>query len=99
MKEMRRFFSVVLVLAGCLMAAPQWFAQTPAAATGQSKPATAPQSSANPFPEDTTDVPVMPSKAAPELPEGTYNGAENAPIPLPDEDLDPVRSPDDPAPL
>jgi tetratricopeptide (TPR) repeat protein len=40
----------------------------------------------------------MPSKATPELPEGTYNGAENAPLPLPGEDLDPVRSPDDPAP-
>jgi tetratricopeptide (TPR) repeat protein len=104
---MRRFFPVALVFSGCLMAAPLWLAQAPVAgdtATGQNKPAgegqqpAASQSSTNPFPEDTSTVPVMPSKAAPDLPEGTYNGAENAPLPLSDEDLDPVRSPDDPAP-
>jgi tetratricopeptide (TPR) repeat protein len=102
---MKRFFPVALVLAGCLAAAPRLLAQAPATDNGQSKPATdsqqpapASQPSANPFPEDTSTVPVMPSKATPELPEGTYNGAENAPLPLPGEDLDPVRSPDDPAP-
>jgi hypothetical protein len=107
---MRSGFSVALVLAGCLVAAPRLLAQAPAgtdpagasqnkpADTGQ-KPATgAPQSSANPFPEDTSTVPVMPSSATPALPEGTYDGAESAGIPLPGEDLDPVRSPDDPAP-
>jgi tetratricopeptide (TPR) repeat protein len=40
----------------------------------------------------------MPSKATPPLPEGTYYGADNSGIPLPGDDLDPVRSPDDPAP-
>jgi tetratricopeptide (TPR) repeat protein len=40
----------------------------------------------------------MPSKTAPALPEGAYSGAENPGIPLPGEDLDPVRSPDDPEP-
>jgi tetratricopeptide (TPR) repeat protein len=102
---MKRFFPVVLVAAGCLMVAPLLLAQAPAAGTGQSKPAPdgqqpapASQPNANPFPEDTSTVPVMPSKAAPELPEGTYNGAENAPLPLPGEDHDPVRSPDDPEP-
>jgi hypothetical protein len=105
---MKRFFPVALLVAGCLMAAPRWFAQAPAAgdaaATGQTKPAgesqppSASQSSANPFPEDTSTVPVMPSTITPELPEGSYNGAENAPLSLPGEDLDPVRSPDDPAP-
>jgi tetratricopeptide (TPR) repeat protein len=104
MEEMRRFFSFALVVVGCLMASPQWFAQAPAAGDGQNKPSgqsqqpTSSPSSANPFPEDTSTVPVMPSKAAPELPDGTYNGADSAPLPLPDEDLDPVRSPDDPAP-
>ena len=107
--KLKRVFSVALCLAGCLVVAPRLCAQTPAsgdpAAAGQAKPAgenqkpaAAPQSSANPFPEDTSTVPVMPSKTAPALPEGTYNGAENAPIPLPGYDLDPVRSPDDPAP-
>ena len=40
----------------------------------------------------------MPSKSTPALPEGTYNGAVNAQASLPGDDLDPVRSPDDPAP-
>ena len=40
----------------------------------------------------------MPSKTTPTLPEGTYNGAESPAIPLPGDDFDPVRSPDDPAP-
>jgi hypothetical protein len=104
---------LVLLLAGCLAVVPQLLAQAQAggdaAATGQSKPAGEGQkpatdasqpgktSSANPFPEDTSTVPVMPSKTAPALPEGTF-GAESAGLPLPGEDLDPVRSPDDPAP-
>jgi len=62
------------------------------------KPAAVPPSSANPFPEDTSTVPVMPTKNTPTLPEGTYNGAAYAPAALPGEDLDPVHSPDDPAP-
>jgi tetratricopeptide (TPR) repeat protein len=106
---MKRIFPIALVLVGCLVgclvAAPLLFAQAPATGTGQSKPAAdsqqpapASQPNANPFPEDTSTVPVMPSKATPELPEGTFNGAENAPLPLPGEDLDPVRSPDDPEP-
>ncbi len=105
---MRRLFSVALVLAGGLAAA-RLPAQTPAAgnpgATGQSapagqsqKPAAVPQSSANPFPEDTSTVPVMPSKNTPALPDGSYYGGDNANIRLPGEDLDPVRSPDDPPP-
>jgi hypothetical protein len=112
-KEMRGFFSVTLLaagcLAGCLTAGPCLLAQAPAAGdstgTGESKPAaesqkpaTASQSSANPFPEDTSTVPVMPSSATPALPQGSYSGAEGAGVPLPGEDLDPVRSPDDPAP-
>jgi hypothetical protein len=106
---MRRILRVALVLAGCLTAPGLLFSQTAPSgdttAPGQSKPAdeskkpaAAPQSSANPFPEDTSTVPVMPSKGTPALPDATYNGAENAPAPLPGDDLDPVRSPDDPAP-
>lgn len=76
------------------------------------KPAGASQSGAgspsgsNSFPEDTSTVPVLPSKGTAVLPDGTDNGANNAPgsgadsgrVALPGEDLDPVRSPDDPAP-
>src|ERR1035437_972249 len=103
---MKRILSVALGLAICLTAARSLLAQAPAGGntTGQKPAAIAPQpktgsqSSANPFPEDTSTVPVMPSKTTSALPEGTYNGAESAAIPLPGEDLDPVRSPDDPAP-
>jgi len=99
---MNRFFPVALVLAGCLGVAPWLIAQAPAggdpAATGQNKPPAASQSSANPFPEDTSAVPVMPSTVTPASPEGSYNAVENAPLRLPGDDLDPVRSPDDPAP-
>lgn len=97
--------SVALVLAACLTAGPRLQAQAPAGTdqanpsdSGQKPAGGAPQSSANPFPEDTTTVPVMPSKSTPALPEGTYDGAASAGVPLPGEDLDPVRSPDDPAP-
>jgi hypothetical protein len=53
----------------------------------------------NQFPEDTGNVPVMPSSGTPALPEGTYGG-DRVPgnIGLPDDDADPVKSPDDPAP-
>ncbi len=111
--KMRWMVIVALLSAGWLAAAPRLLAQAPAGgdapATGQSKPADEGQkpaagaaqpgktSSANPFPEDTSTVPVMPSKSAPALPEGTYS-EENAGLPLPGVDMDPVRSPDDVAP-
>jgi len=95
---MRRGIMIALVMAGFLAAA-RLPAQTPA-----EKPATAQQpgsgssGSANPFPEDTSTVPVMPAKGAPVLPEGAYTGGESAGTPLPGDDSDPVRSPDDAAP-
>jgi len=70
--------------------------------SNSSLPGSTTQSSNNPFPEDTSTVPVMPSKTPPPLPEGTpYHAPESSPVPLvtlPSEDVDPVRSPDDPAP-
>jgi hypothetical protein len=98
---MKRGFWIALVLAGCLAAAPRLFAQTPAggdaAGSGQNKPAGDVKNpgNANPFPEDTSTVPVMPSKATPDLPQGTFNEEESERVPLPGDDLDPVRSPDD----
>ena len=107
---MKRGFAIALVLAGCLMAASRICAQSPAgsgaAGSGQSKPAdqgqkpvgAQQQTGSNPFPEDTSTVPVMPSKGTLVLPEGTYKGDEygSGGVPLPGEDLDPVRSPEDP---
>lgn len=106
--EMKLGFAAALVLAFCLMAASRTDAQAapaqnPPAKPGQ-QPATAPAKPAqsNPFPEDTANVPVMPSSGTPALPPGTYGGEDNAAdsqrIRLPGDDADPVRSPDDPAP-
>jgi hypothetical protein len=101
---MKLFLTYALGLVVCLSASTLLLAQAPAAGDtkGQSKPAgdsqKPPNSSKNPFPEDTSTVPVMPSKKLPLLPEGTYRGEDRAPVPLPNEDVDPVRSPDDPAP-
>jgi hypothetical protein len=108
-RKMKGILSVALLVACCLTAAPRLIAQAPATAgdataPGQKKQPAAPQqatpfqSNANPFPTDTSNVPVLPSKSTPAQPEGTYNAPESAGIPLPGEDLDPIRSPDDPLP-
>ena len=63
------------------------------------KSAAAPQANppagANPFPEDTSSVPVLPSKGTPDLPPGTFGESESERFSLPGDDLDPVRSPDE----
>jgi len=100
---MKRGVLVVLVAAGCLMAAARLSTQaqppqSPPADASQKPPATPPKpTESNPFPTDTNNVPVMPSKDTPSLPEGTYTGAESERVKLPGADLDPVRSPDDAA--
>jgi hypothetical protein len=55
------------------------------------------QSNQNPFPEDTNSVPVMPSKNSPDLPPGVADEAGSGSAPMPSEDVDPVRSPEDAA--
>ncbi len=94
-------------LAAGLTAASQLLAQAPAQngrTAGQHKPADAaqpavpPPANANPFPGDTTNVPVLPSAKTTVLPQQTFDGSEGGGIPLPGDDLDPVRSPDDIAP-
>ncbi len=97
---MRRGCWVALILAGCVGAAWQTRAQAPAgngAGSAQNKPAVS-QPESNPFPEDTSNVPVMPSNTAAALPAGTYTGSDNGAIPMAGDDGDPVRSPDDPPP-
>src|SRR5580698_2701599 len=70
---------------------PSGSAQAP---NGQ-KPKGSPQ--ANPFPDDTNTVPVLPSASSPGTPasDSTDYGSS---IPLPGGDGDPVKSPDDAAP-
>jgi tetratricopeptide (TPR) repeat protein len=112
-KEMNRSLLIVLVLAGGMAAAQGLVAQNPAgtdsSAADKNKPAdsqkpsgAAPQSSANPFPGDTSNVPVLPSKPDQAPPEGANyetrdSDAGNLAV-LPTMDTDPVRSPDDPFP-
>jgi hypothetical protein len=103
---MKRGFSVAFVLAGCLCAASWSHAHVPgdAAQSGQkpangtAQPAPTSPANANPFPEDTSSVPVLPTRDTPAAPEWTHNGADSAGVPLPGGDADPARSPDDPAP-
>lgn len=104
---MKRGITVALVLTGCLMAAQRLSAQTPAggdaAGASSGKPAdsvqktagTQPQTGSNPFPENTSEVPVLRPNAVPA--EESDSGDNNRRVSLPGEDLDPARSPDDSA--
>lgn len=97
---MRRGFSIALLLSGYLACLPALCAQA-LAGDAQKTPASAPQSSSNPFPDDTSTVPVMPSTPTAASPEETSSGDSNEAvsgrISLPSEDYDPIYSPDDPA--
>jgi tetratricopeptide (TPR) repeat protein len=101
---MKRGFSFVLVLGGFLAgipcAMPQLRAQAPAKGDAAQKPAAGAPTSANPFPEDTTNVPVLPAASGPAVP--VSKDEESAPasgkVLFSSDDLDPVRSPDDPEP-
>jgi len=68
--------------------------QTPAPQQpSQAKPPT----NANPFPDDTDSVPVMPTRTPSELAPGAGDASGSGLIPMPPEDADPVRSPEDAA--
>lgn len=71
------------------------------ATSGQSTPPAAQQpartqqqTNSNPFPEDTSSVPIMPSRDTPDIPPSNSNATREQ-IYLPDADFDPVRSPED----
>jgi tetratricopeptide (TPR) repeat protein len=98
----------VALLFGCLVAvAPQLRAQSqpgsgnqPAAAAQKPAPSAQPagtngQTNANPFPEDTSSVPVMPTRISPDL--APDDESPSVRTPMPDEDDDPVRSPEEAA--
>ncbi len=90
-------------LALCALTAPAacLAAQTPAPAqqnprADKQQPAQKPPTESNPFPDDNTNVPVLPSANQP-VPRETPAPALEGPVPaLPGGDRDPVRSPDEP---
>jgi tetratricopeptide (TPR) repeat protein len=74
--------------AGPQSSAPQ---QQPSA----TKPQANPQTNANTFPDNTDSVPVMPTRDTPDLPSAAGDESRNGLIPMPAEDGDPMRSPED----
>jgi len=73
--------------------------QNPAAnsAPAQQPPRTSTQTNSNPFPEDTTSVPIIPTHETPDLPPSAGGDAGNFGLPMPPDDADPMRSPEDAA--
>lgn len=75
--------------------------QSQPAANSQNPPATQTparsqtQTDQNPFPEDTSDVPVMPTRNSPGTIPGDSDESRAARIPMAVDDGDPVRSPED----
>ncbi|HUD55630.1 MAG TPA: tetratricopeptide repeat protein [Terracidiphilus sp.] len=110
-KRMSWVFLAALAFACCCAMAASWCAaqtpgsssppQTPSSPSGSAKTPNdqKPKNSqdANPFPEDTNTVPVLPSanSTGTPAPDSTDYGSS---IPLPGQDGDPVKSPDDAAP-
>ncbi len=104
---MKAFFIAMLFTAAGLTVAVQARAQAPAGGGNAQQPAQTkpdqqpqagqsnpnPQSQANPFPEDTSTVPVLPNRLSTDIPAaGSADTA--ATLAAPAEDSDPVRSPD-----
>jgi len=103
---MKRGLLLFAVATGCLMTPVGAHAQAAPAQNSpqdskQNAPATAPKQESNPFPDDTTSVPVMPSKDTPgtasDSAGGDAAGSDARQLALPGDDHDPVRSPDDAA--
>jgi hypothetical protein len=67
--------------------------QNPPAA--QTPARTQQQTNQNPFPEDTSEVPVMPTRTSPGTIPGDSDESRAGSIPMPADDVDPVRSPED----
>jgi tetratricopeptide (TPR) repeat protein len=78
---------------GSSQSQPASGAQNPAAAQTPARVQT--QSNQNPFPEDTSDIPVMPTKNSPGTIPGDSDDSRAGLIPMPADDVDPVRSPED----
>lgn len=65
--------------------------QPQSASAGQASAPTSQQNNQNPFPEDTSDIPVIPTHSAPAPDDSQISGR----ISMPASDTDPVRSPED----
>jgi tetratricopeptide (TPR) repeat protein len=97
--EMKLGIAVLLVcelvaLRGLLAQAPP--AQNKPPETQPASKSQKPATESNPFPEDTTSVPVLPNGNAPAV--ADIPSYAHTPSTLPGADVDPVRSPDDPQP-
>jgi tetratricopeptide (TPR) repeat protein len=106
---MKPWFGIALVVACIGAAGPSLRAQAQnsGSGTGQSQPApgsqnppatqeparTEQQTNQNPFPEDTSNIPVVPTRNVPGLIPGDSDASRR--IPMPASDSDPVRSPED----
>ena len=105
-KGIKRVVSIALVTACFWAVSGRLHAQAPAsgqqAGSSQNQPATtkpggnAPQES-NPFPEDTSTIPVLPSASSSAAPAPAFDAGNIGRIYVPRVDSDPVRSPDDAA--
>lgn len=93
--EMKTVWAGTVLATALLCGAVAW-AQAPASQPAQQQPAK-PTQETNPFPEDNGSVPVLPNAESPgsAAPAPTPDAETTANIPLPGEDADPVRSPDD----
>jgi tetratricopeptide (TPR) repeat protein len=101
---MKHFFTIAFIL-GSLTAGPMLCAQnpqnnSPAPSNQNNRPAaqqpsrSQQQNNQNPFPEDTSDIPLMPSRDNPNPP--TPGGDETTQrVYLPQDDFDPVRTPEE----
>jgi len=102
---MKSFFAIAF-LVGCLFAAapmvraqdhqdskPPASGQNTAPADSQQPSRPQQQTNQNPFPEDTSDVPVMPTRDNPDVPSAAGESKERIDVPV--DDVDPVRSPED----
>lgn len=89
---MRLGFAIAVLLVAGLVPGQALHAQAPQPNKPPDTQKQKPPAEANPFPEDTNNVPVMSNGTAPaaDVP------ANNASATLPGSDVDPVRSPDDP---
>jgi tetratricopeptide (TPR) repeat protein len=102
---MRHLIFISCTLTTALAAAPALCAQQPGGApqSQQSQPASSPQKPAqqpaagNPFPDDTSNVPLMPNAHTADQPAANLPDLDRH-VPSPAEDTDPARSPDELAP-
>jgi tetratricopeptide (TPR) repeat protein len=105
--EMKRVVLIAVLVACVLAGRDSSLAQSssPPSSSAQNKPSAPPKaaqnqpkpgSDSNPFPEDTTNVPVMPNSDTPAASDVPSNNAGESTLPR--ADVDPVRSPDEPQP-